>query len=202
MNKIISFFLGLLIGIMICVLLVYFDIKIYKNTCPECNEKEVVTHIKTDTVYVPSPSKPAKLFTDSQPIESLVEENVADEQSENETIYESEFSLEDIEQDEVFVDYLLQTKTLKVRVLSHEEQGEKLPDDFFQFFEIQQWSTPIKNKITYYRDKNMVKIKGISIDKMNVVFWNDLYFLETGNRYYAIPETKDFEKLNLIQIPQ
>jgi hypothetical protein len=48
----------------------------------------------------------------------------------------------------------------------------------------------------------MIKIKGIAIDNVNVVFWNDAYFLEISNRYYAIPETKYFEKLNPVQIPQ
>jgi hypothetical protein len=199
MNKAISFFLGLLIGIMICVLLFYFDVKIYKTTCPKCNEKEVVTQIKTDTVFVAPPPKPKMQHIENQPEEPLVAENDEDETI---SVYESEFSLEGMEQDEVFADKLLQTKTVKVNVLFREKQEVKLPDDFFQYFEIQQWSTPIKNKITYYRDKNMVKIKGMGIDNMNVVFWNDLYFLETGNRYYAIPETKYFDKLNLIQIPQ
>ena len=199
MNKAISFFLGLLIGIMICVLLFYFDVKIYKTTCPKCNEKEVVTQIKTDTVYVTPPPKPKMQHIENQPEEPLVAENDEDETI---SVYESEFSLEGMEQDEVFADKLLQTKTVKVNILFREKQEVKLPDDFFQYFEIQQWSTPIKNKITYYRDKNMVKIKGMGIDNMNVVFWNDLYLLETGNRYYAIPETKYFDKLNLIQIPQ
>ena len=201
MNKAISFFLGLLFGIMICVLLFYFDVKMFESNCPPC-EKEIITHIKTDTVYV-EPPKPKKKYVEPQVVEKEIVENIEDDQSEEEiSVYESEFSLEDVEQDAVFADKLLQTKTVKVSVLSQGKQEVKLPDDFFQFFEIQQWSTPIKNKITYYRDKNMIKIKGTSIDYMNVVFWNDVYLIETGNRYYAIPETQYFEKLNLIQIFQ
>jgi hypothetical protein len=41
----------------------------------------------------------------------------------------------------------------------------------------------------------------MEIDRINVVFWNDAYFLEIGNRYYAIPETEFFEKLNTINLP-
>jgi hypothetical protein len=201
MNKTISFFLGLLFGIMICVLLFYFDVKFFESKLIQHGEKEVITFTKTDTVFVEPPPKPKKQYTEVKATESDVTENI-DELSEEVSIYESEFSLEGVAQDEVFSDRLLQTKTVKVIVLSQGKQEVKLPDDFFQFFEIQRWSTPIKNKITYYRDKNMVKIKGMGIDNMNVVFWNDLYFLETGNRYYAIPETQYFEKLNLIQIPQ
>ena len=199
MNKAIVFFLGLLCGIMICVLLFYFDVNLFESNCPKCDEQTTITHIQTDTIYVEAP-KQKKQDIENKMIENEIVENAEEEQPEDVSVYESEFSLE--EQDEVFSDRLLQTKTVKVNLLLHEQQEVNLPDDFFQFFEIQQWSTPIKNKVTYYRDKNMIKIKGMDIDNMNVVFWDELYFLETSHRYYAIPETKHFEKLNLIQIPQ
>jgi hypothetical protein len=48
----------------------------------------------------------------------------------------------------------------------------------------------------------MLKIKGMETNSVNVVFWNDNYFFVVGNRYYAIPETNNFEKLNSVQIPQ
>jgi hypothetical protein len=203
MNKAISFFLGLLFGIMVCVFLFYFDVRIFKFQCPKCNGKEVVTHVKTDTVFIEPAPKPKKQYVDSNVVKKVVVENLENDLAENETsIYETEFSLEDVEEEAVFSDLLLQTKTAKVKILPQNKQEVKLPDDFFQYVEIQQWSTPIKNKITYYRDKSMIKIKGIATDNVNVVFWNDAYFLEIGNRYYAIPETKYFEKLNPVQIPQ
>ncbi|MCL1849939.1 MAG: hypothetical protein FWF70_00790 [Bacteroidetes bacterium] len=203
MNKTISFFLGLLLGILICLLLFYFDIKIFKSKGPDCNEKKVITHVQKDTVFVEQVPKPVKQYTENKVTENDIDETVENEPSEEDvSSYEPEFSLEGIEQEEVFSDRLLQTKTVKVRALAQGKQEVKLPDDFFQYFEIQQWSTLIKNKITYYRDKSMVKLKGIDINNVNVVFWNDAYFLEIGNRFYTIPETQYFEKLNLIQIPQ
>jgi phage FluMu protein Com len=202
MNKAISFFIGLLTGIMICVLLFYFDVKFFEAKCPKCNEKEVTTIVLTDTLYVESLQKPKKQYAAINLFEEAVTENGEDEQSEIEnSIYETEFSLDGVEQDEVFSDQLLHTKTVKVRLHPQGKQEINLPDNFFQYFEIQLWSTPIKNKITYYRDKNMIKIKGMDISNVAIVFWNDSYFLETGNHYYAIPETQYFEKLNLIHIP-
>jgi len=203
MNKAISFFLGLLFGILACVLLFYFDVQLYKTNCPECKEKEVITVVKTDTVFVEIEVKPKKQYSETKVTEPVAVENIDEEQPESEvSIYETEFSLEGMEQDDVFSDRLLQTRSVKVKTNFQGKQEVRLPNGFFQFFELQQWSTPIKNKITYYRDKNMVKIKGMIIDNMNVVFWDDAYFLEIDNRYYAIPETKYFEKLNLVQIPQ
>ncbi|MCL2246762.1 MAG: hypothetical protein FWC10_06580 [Lentimicrobiaceae bacterium] len=202
MNKSISFFLGLLLGILICVLLFYFDVRLFESTCPQCNEKETITIVTTDTVYVKPPLKPKKTMVEDK-IQGSADMETPDEHLESEvSIYESDFSFEGREQDEVFSDQLLQTKTVKVKFLASANQDGKQPDNFFQFFEIQMWSTPIKNKVTYYRDNNMLKIKGMKIDNMNVVFWNNLYYLEIANRHYAIPETKSFETLNIVQIPQ
>jgi hypothetical protein len=173
--------------------------KIFKSSCPKCNENKI-TLVHTDTVFVELPSKLPNQFVDNKVIENIVKKNLVKENTEDDgSVYEPEFSLEGVEQDEVFADRLLKTKTVKVRTLNLGPEDITLPEDFFHFFEIQQWSTPIINKITYYRDKNMVKIKGMDIDYFSVVFYKADYFLETNNRYYAIPETQYFEKLTIIQ---
>jgi len=196
MNKGIWFFLGLLVGIMVCALLYYFDVKLFESHYAVSIKKEVITHY--DTVYVEAPQKQRKQSIENESNKSIIEENTDVRQIEDSlSIYETEFSYEGKEDDEVFSDRLLQTRTVKVKLLSQET---KLPDNFFQFFEIQQWSTPIKNRITYYRNQSMLKIKGMEITHANVVFWNDAYFLEIGDRYYAIPETEYFEKLSLVRL--
>jgi len=203
MNRAILFFLGLLMGVLICVLLFYYDVKIFEAKHTKCNEKEIITIITTDTVFVEIPFKPKKQNIENEIADSVAVSYVEDEYPENETaIYESEFFLDGDDQNSVFSDRLLQTKTVKVKLLPQEQQEVKPPDNFFQFFEIQQWSTPIKNKTTYVRDNNMLKIKGMEIDNVSVVFWNNSYFFEKDNRYYSIHETKSYEKLNLVQIPQ
>jgi len=197
MNRFILFLLGLLIGILGCVLLYRFDKKMFNRISIQQKKEVVITHI--DTVYIEAPQKQKK-----QPVENksnkLIKENVDDENfTESTSVYDAEFSFEGIEDDVIFSAQLLQTKTVKVKVLAQEKQ--ELPENFFQFFEIQQWSTPIKNKITYHRNRSMVKIKGMELDQISVVFWNDTYFLEIKNRYYAIPEMEYFEKLSLVQLP-
>jgi len=203
MNKAISFFLGLLMGIMICILLFYYDVKIFEAKCIENTEKEIITIVTTDTVYIATPFKAKKQNVEITPVESVVVDNVEDSHFENAPyVYETEFSLDEIEQGAPHADRLLQSKTVKVKLLPLENQEAKQPEYFFYFFEIQQWSTPIKNRITYFRDNNMLKIKGMDVANVGIVFWDNLYLLEIGDRYYAIPETKNFEKLNLIQLPQ
>jgi len=202
MNKGISFFLGLLMGILICVLIYYFDTKMFKHISKQNKEKETVTHIITDTVYVETLSKQKKQNTNNDSDTTRTEENSEEKPTEDEvSIYDSEFSFDKEEQDDIFLNQLLKTKTVKVKVLSQNNGDVKSPENFFQYFEVQQWNTPIKNKFTYYRNQNMLKIKGVEIDNINVVFWNNTYLLEIGNRYYNIPETENFERMNLIHLP-
>ena len=162
-------------------------------------EKEVVTRIKTDTVYLETTPKlkkqnPETISTDST-------DNFMDTKrnGDDTSIYETSFSFEGDERDEVFSDQLLKTRTVKVKSL---KQEVALPETTFNSFEIQQWSTPIKNRIIYHRNQNMLKIKGMEINNATIVFWNNVYYLEVNNRYYSIAETERFERLTLVTIPQ
>jgi hypothetical protein len=201
MNKGILFFIGLLVGILCCVLIYRFDKKMF-NRIPLIKEKEIVV-TRVDTVYVEMPPKQRKREVEI-PLSKLDEtENFESEDTLQQiSIFDSEFSFEGREVEEVFSDQLLETRTVKVTLLFPEKHEGKLPENFFQFFEIQQWSTLAKNKKTYYRNQNLVKIKGMKIDSIHVVFWEDSYFLEIGNQYYIIPETKNYEKMNLVIITQ
>ena len=202
MNRGIIFFIGLLFGILICVILFYYDVKIFESKLIPNKEKEVVTRIKTDTIYLDTQPKIKKQNTEIQSNDST-EVNIEMIKNEEESsLYETSFSFEGIEQDEVFSDQLLKTKTVKVKLIAKDGQQVILPENFFRLFEIQLWSTPIKNKVTYQRNQNMLKIKGMEIDNINVVFWNDNYYIEVKSRYYSIPETEYFTKFNPVTIPQ
>jgi len=200
MNRSILFFIGLLIGILICALIYYFNIKIPKIPLI-IEKKEVITRI--DTVYLETPQKHRNTNIETILDDTVENDNINEILPEDEvSMYETEFFFDEEDQDDVFSDRLINTRTVRVKILFQDKQEVKLPENLFQSFEIQQWSTPIKNKISYCRNQNLLKIKGLDIDKINLVFWNETYFLEIGNLYYAIPESNNFEKLNLIQIPQ
>jgi hypothetical protein len=181
------------------VLLYRFDKKMFHRVSLTKQKKIIITQV--DTVYVEMPQTPKRQTVEIKIETPETTESVEIEPTDNQvSIYDSEFSFEGREEDDIFSDQLLETRTVKVTLLAPEKHEGKLPEKFFHFFEIQQWSTLVKNKRTYYRNQNMVKIKGMKIDNVNVVFWNDAYFLEIANRYYAIPETQYFEKLNLVTL--
>jgi len=199
MNRGIVFFIGLLFGVFICVTLFYFDIKIFESKLIPFSEKEVITQIKTDTVFLEPPPKQKKQFLETQLNDSSYSSVYLINNGDDSSIYETSFSFEGDEQDEIFSDQLLKQRRVKVISL---KQEVLLPENSFQFFEIQQWSTPIKNKITYQRNQNMLKIKGMWIDNVNIVFWNNIYYLELNNRYFSISEKEHFEKLSPINVTQ
>jgi len=198
MNRWIVFFLGLLLGILGCVLLYRFDDKMFKRVSSAKNKEIIITRV--DTAYIEAPPLPKKQRT-----EAVLDTIPASEISEFEDFidptpfYYSEFSFENKEE-EIFSDQLLATKTVKVVLLFSEKQESKQPDNVYQFFEIQQWSTLVKNKRTYHRNQNMIKIKGMAIDNIKVYYGNNEYFLEVNERYYAIPENENYEIMNLVKI--
>jgi hypothetical protein len=204
MNKGIIFFIGFLLGVLSCLLLYRFDKKMFNNASLYHENEATMTPIDTNNHFEAS-QKPQKQYVEEKNEKTVVVEDNEVEGTVNQiSIYNSEFAFEGKEEEEgeeeVFSDQLLETRTVKVSLLFPEKIEGKLPDDFYHFFEIQQWSTFVKNQRTYYRNQNMVKIKGMNIDRVNVVFYIDTYFLEVGNRYYAIPEKENFEKLNVVTI--
>ena len=198
MNKGILFFLGLCIGIMICVSIHYVDKYWLKHVLPLKTEQSVVSRV--DTVYMEVAEIPKKQPAEIKP--NIAKETETEEQTNDKvSLSDAEFSFENEEQNDVFLDQLMQSKIVKAVLHPLEKKDGKQKGDFFHIFELQQWSTPIKNKITYNRYQTLVKVKGLDITNANVVFWNDNFYLEVKNRYYPIPETDNFVKLTPVTIP-
>jgi hypothetical protein len=200
MNKGILFFVGLLTGIMICVSIFYVDKYMLKSNLPAPQEKKVVARV--DVVEAEEEPIVEKQTVENKPAIPKEEEKKSEEIPEEKvSLFDSEFSFEEEEPDDIFVDQLLQSKIVKAVMHPLEKKENKSPEGFFYIFELQEWSTPIKNKLSYSRYQTLVKVKGLDIKNANVVYWNENFYLEVKNRYYLIPETNNFEKLNTVTIP-
>lgn len=69
-------------------------------------------------------------------------------------------------------------------------------DNIEKNVEIQFWSTPIKNKISYSFDKNVLKIKGLQQpDNVVVYYYKDNYYLSLDKRTYLITPSKESHRL-------
>ena len=68
-------------------------------------------------------------------------------------------------------------------------------------FEVEEWSESTVNKISYYRRNNVLKIKGLKIQNIKIIFHQNQYYIENNGRYYPIPENEDFHRLSPVTLP-
>lgn len=69
------------------------------------------------------------------------------------------------------------------------------PERALKMVEVQFWSTPIRNKIAYKFEGNVLKIKGLTLDEPNIVHYNDRYYLQCERRIYLIQPTSEYKRL-------
>lgn len=81
----------------------------------------------------------------------------------------------------------------RVRVISNNEGTGTEPN--FDFFDVEEWSEPVKNRHSYQRKGNILKIKGVSINSIEIE-WKDEYFLRYNGHAYPIPENAEFTRLS------
>lgn len=68
-------------------------------------------------------------------------------------------------------------------------------------FEVEEWSELAANKISYYRRNNVLKIKGLKIQNIKIIFHQNQYYIEYNGRYYPIPENDEFHRLSPVALP-
>lgn len=72
------------------------------------------------------------------------------------------------------------------------------PDNAPEFLEVQFWSTPIQNKIVYRFDNNVLKIKGLKLENVNIIHYNNRYYLQSDRQVYQIQPTTEYKRLSEI----
>lgn len=108
---------------------------------------------------------------------------------------EDDMQDEDALRQNVVGERMLQKSTQKVVYLNHNKQEVLVPANGIVQMQIQQWDTPIKNRLSYQFSGNTVKLKGLSIDNAKVVCYDDNFYLVSGKRVYMLKPNKQFEKL-------
>jgi hypothetical protein len=90
---------------------------------------------------------------------------------------------------------MLRKSVQKVIYLNHNKQEIPMPSNGIAQIQIQQWETPIKNRLSYQFSGNTVKLKGLSAENAKVVCYEDNFYLAIGKRVYALKPNKQYEKL-------
>jgi hypothetical protein len=134
-------------------------------------------------------SKHPKVDTTTLNITSLPEQYIEEWDEED-----VEFSIQPEKVEEIVIlDKILNNREITVKVKQRQEDPPVSPP--ISIFEVQQWSTPIKNSIIYQNTAGILKIKGMDINAIEIFFVQGNYYLYNGTHYYNIKENKSYEKL-------
>lgn len=140
----------------------------------------------------------------TEPVKSIIKEDMEMSDSlmlddANGTYDEVDFSYaeksEDVNDDVVVVDKMLAQKKVKVRCKDADFKDISTEEGVIDYFEVQQWNTPIKNRVTYYCSGNILQVKGVSADKVEIVYYDQQYYLYYSGNYYRLRNNANFEKL-------
>ena len=102
------------------------------------------------------------------------------------------------DEDVVIEDKILAQKTVKVRFKNAEFKDIPATEDAVaSSFEVQQWNTPIKNRTSYRFMGNMLQVKGLDVEKMEIIHYDQHYYLCYHGNYYLLENNNTFEKLGL-----
>ena len=98
-------------------------------------------------------------------------------------------------EDVVVVDKIIVQKKLQVKFKNAEFKDVAATDGALTELEVQQWNTPIKNRITYRFTGNMLQVKGLDVDKMEIIHYDQHYYLCHHGNYYLLENNNTFDKL-------
>lgn len=189
--------IGLLLGAVLTMLVV--DWLDYKHPTV-VKVFEPSTTQKTDTVvnYVihkyqsEESGKSGALAADTLAMDS----SLVDEQDYQDFMLDEE----DLQEDEavrqnVVGERMLQKVMQKVIYLNHNKQEIPVPSNGIAQMQVQQWETPIKNRLSYQFSNNTLKLKGLNAEMVKLVNYDDNFYLLSGKRVYAIKQNRQYEKL-------
>ena len=194
------FWLGLSVGLLIGILLACAFYFLDKYTSLEmlrfqrANTESAVTDTVVQIVESPARPKKAQAKTDTlaadpaapNPTDTLVTEVADDENLDTDDL------MMDLDDDNVkTVAKAKGIASRRVRVTNPKAVTE--PD--FDYFDVEQWTEPVKNRLSYQRRGNILKIKGLNITSIEIEWNGETYLLRYNGHAYPIPENQDFTRL-------
>ena len=130
---------------------------------------------------------------DSIPADSLLD----DLATEDLTMEYDELYMSDLQESgkSVMEDRMLSKVSSRVIYLDQNKQEIAVPEQKPSFVQIQQWTTPIKNKMSYNFSGNVLKIKGLSLDDVKLYNIRNQWLIVSNGRVYPIHPNNQFDKL-------
>ena len=197
-RKWLFFTTGLLLGLFIGISIFFVDKHIFSEKLQVYKTFDNLNFTKTEV------EDTVKVIVHDTIIKRVIVDTTAVvasfSEQDDETWEDPEFSIEPEKAEEVVVlDRILNNKKITVKVKQTQEIQQITPP--ISIFEVQQWSTPIKNSMTYQDSAGILKIKGMDINSIEIFFVQGNYYLYDGIHYYTIKENKSYEKLIAAELP-
>ena len=193
--------LGVIIGLLVGVLVTFIMVK-KLNFKPQQPVKMVAPPTQqgtSDTIYKyivhqyqNSPdAAEGEAFVDSLQTDSLFME----ESAMNLMLDEEDEAYEDLRSTTVSSEKLISRHEAPILYFDSHKNAMEAPENAPKSIEVQFWSTPIQNKIVYQFDNNVLKIKGLKMDNVYVIHYNNRYYLQSDRQVFQIQPTTDYKRL-------
>ena len=192
-----GFSIGLMAGLVFAVVFYFVDKSlngpIQLLVSPPASESAVIEEAPAEEEPAnPYVGKKLTAKTVASPVPSA---DTLDNLVEDSILMDDEFSLDQTDGPElVYHEKCLAQRTITVK----SNDGSSAP---ITAFEVEEWSESTVNKISYYRKNNVLKIKGLKIQNIKIIFHQNQYYIEYNGRYYPIPENEDFHRLAPVALP-
>ncbi len=188
------FVIGILLGFVFGISTYFMDKYIFNEKIHFSSTiDKLYRPLQKNHTYSDAPLQSAEnvVVEDSGIMEQLVEtDSLTEEDSlsiENSADIESEEIEDDVEfmlpeekvqikkeEVEIVTDVLLIEQRMSVQYISEGQDSVKAAKDFFM---VQQWSSPIRNRHTYQLKNKTLKLKGVDISRVSIVNYEGDYYL-------------------------
>ncbi|MCQ2283663.1 MAG: hypothetical protein MJZ57_02040 [Bacteroidales bacterium] len=202
-KKKILFLMGILIGILLGVILTMLIVNWLENRQPK--EIQIINPTqspsRTDTVvkYVIHKHESFGLTGGgySVPDSIATDTNYQVDESENLLLDdEDQFALEQEEEENaVPTEHMIAKSFVKAIYWDNNRNVVPAPENSPEHFLLQQWETPIKNKISYHFAGNTIQVKGTSTAQFRVIHYKGGFYLVSSKHAYPIHHNSQYEKL-------
>lgn len=191
-----GFSIGLMAGLVFAVVFYFVDKSlngpIQLLVSPSATESAVIEEAPAEEEPAnPYVGKKLTAKTVASPVPSA---DTLDNLVEDSILMDDEFSLDQADGTEkVYHEQCLAQRTVSVK----SDEGTAP----ITAFEVEEWSESAVNKISYFRKGNVLKIKGLKIQNIKILYHQSQYYIEYNGRYYPIPENDDFHRLISAPLP-
>ena len=201
------FWLGLSVGLLIGILLACGFYFLDKYTALEmlrfqrANTESAVTDTVVQIVETPVRTKktPVKNDTLAQNVTETPADTTHTEETDDFVEYDTDDLMLDLDEGAKPVVKAKGIASRRIRVANYCSVAGMDPE--YDYFDVEQWSEPVKNRISYQRKGNVLKIRGIDINTIEIGWMPEGYILRTNgwnenSRTYPIPENAEFTRLS------